>query len=269
MTTKTEKYESQRAKLLAELEGNAPKLWERFKAWERENVAEKNQNIENLDVNAFMWVKSLDIGLTSRRTYFLRLLGEYAQKYNARVPETPRLQRIKRRLVTDASSHVANRAAHLSAAEVTKIMTNPVLATIFFAAARIGNATGFRTKSLIAGEQGVWHWTLVWFQQKTTHIIGTRQVTLNLLESDCPVVIPFLKGTVGKPSTLTEDQVKKEARHLQEIGMRLHSFRRSSLAYWQKRGLPMQELMAISLHKSPDQLIAYLEGSNEVNEQES
>ena len=258
-------------------------LLERYRNWEQLRIAEEGSTFfgeVDLDVNILSWTQTLDVVASSRRTYFLRTLGAWSTEVNRRFPSTPRLAKIKRWLVLQSASHQPVKAPFMSSAQIASL---PVFLKItLLTAARIGNACGFKTilvedrdfehpyrESGVRNERPTLRWSYRWLDHKTKHIVGPRNVTMYIPKEPLwKEAIEMIRNSKGRASVISTKDQHMMIRWLAENQTKLHSIRRSGLKYWHQEGLPYDQLMNISLHKSVDQLISYLEGWDDDDEVE-
>jgi hypothetical protein len=83
---------------------------QKFKAWRIKNIPLEEQVDEKIDLDILLWVRLLKLATTSRRTYYLTTIAEFAAARNRWLDETPRLKKIKAILKMECAGHITNRA---------------------------------------------------------------------------------------------------------------------------------------------------------------
>eukprot|EP00744_Colponema_vietnamica_P008324 GILI01011885.1.p3 GENE.GILI01011885.1~~GILI01011885.1.p3 ORF type:complete len:201 (+),score=16.24 GILI01011885.1:369-971(+) len=101
-------------------------------------------------------------------------------------------------------------------------------------------------------------WRLVWLQHKTKKKTGIREVII-----DRQWWTPFMKRYIPRAPTnvnmiFPEKTLKKVDSIISKVILRKLSIRRSSAQHMLDNGLPVEEIMKITLHKDSNTLSKYL-----------
>jgi hypothetical protein len=135
-------YWENKASLLTVLHPQQNKQLQKFVKWRLTNVPETDRTDDLLDLQVALWVRSLPIAPTSKRTYFLTTLGEIGGLQNFRLEETPRLKKLKKLFEKECAPYAPTRAPILNIEEFSVIFPQSlvIIAVIgTLTAARVGN----------------------------------------------------------------------------------------------------------------------------------
>jgi hypothetical protein len=235
----------------------------RFLAWRLNSVPKEERTDDALDYQIGMWVDGLDIAPTSKRTYFLSTLSEIGIEWNARVPDTPRMKRIKNYLEKNCAQHVPQRAATFPLSSIPNLFPPALIGIaqiLALCAARVGNACGFRTIKFTP-DPDTQHccWTLKWVQHKTLGATGARQVSLKFSMVEFHEATQIIIRTLNHLTVISDSERLALEAEMKRRQIRFHALRRSGLKHWALQGLCMEDLRQISLHTDQKTLSLYLE----------
>lgn len=229
-----------------------------FREWQEEENIREDEREENLDVQIFAWVMNLNILPTSRRTYFLVLLGHFARMRNCYFPETPRLQRMKNVLKKEAASHNPQRAPIVSLGDLPSLISPlylPLAQIAFLFCARVGNLDGVRVLKVEVEEKVKIKYK--WEIHKTLSHLGPKIRNIVFPPLHCNECIPLLISRQGQLAVTSEEKKGLE-QEMEKKKMKKHTLRRSGLQFYRDLGLSVEELMLLSLHTNVETLILYL-----------
>lgn len=239
-------------------------LTERFLAWREGQSTGTDNKIENVEVEeVFFWVNGLQINPSSKRTYFLCIIGEIAKRRNRYFDETPLLKMIKKDLKGGAAAHMPSRAATVAPSALLGLFSAPHLGlaqVCFLVAARVGNLSGIKiieVKNEKQKEEQI-RVRYQWFRHKTLNHLGPKIREIVFPAREFAAAATLLKEKEGDV-LVSQKELQKFEEEMSRKGLRKHTLRRSGLKYYQSKGMNSTDLMAISLHTSVDTMLVYLQ----------
>ncbi len=217
-----------------------------------------------LDVHKKMWIDSLPhLAPSSRRTYFLCTLAEWASRDNKRVDDTIRLKKLKKTFETACASYVPPQRAEIFPLKDIPTLFSPLMVPIAqmacLVAGRLGNLTGFETVQYQLEEEGWVTWRFVWKKHKTLNWTGPRKVSVRFLKAEFPEAVKKIVDCGVGIKCISETERDMLEKEMKNQGMRNHALRRSGINFWNTKGLAIVDIQLISLHTNIETLRMYLD----------
>lgn len=242
----------------------------KFKSWLRMYSIPINSD-PDLFTAAYTYVQSLEnLKASSRRTYYNDIIAGSALEQNRTIPSSPYSRRISKDLDFRVQEYPMKKAPiydqNIFIQFKLRGQMKNTLITLTMICARLGNGYGFSHVQMRVAEvtdfpwlesrNNLWAWTYIWTAHKRRRWLGQRKVKIPIFK-DSPwgqavfATIPLLP--------LRQRTLKEIQQTLAQHQYSMHSIRRSGAHMWRKFGMPLPELMVITLHNSLQQLASYLE----------